>query len=676
MKVENARAPWGRCVVVIAAATALAAACGSEVAELGPGDPDGGDGSVDGSSGGGGSSGSSGTTSSSGSSSSSSGGGKDGSTDGDAADGCVPPVKNDPKNCGTCGNACAPGQICNDAGKCDCPPYQTLCKGVCIVTSNDPNNCGACGAVCPGTTACSAGVCSAECTTPPPGGNAQIIKCGKLCVDRFNDNKNCGACGNDCTATGKVCVGGVCQTASFPPLDAGATACAGGGPPIVIDDGTSTKCAGGLAQTTFRWGMCACGNAQFNKSSSSPSLYIDGYDSSKGPWDPSKPQLGGSLGVNGTFTSNGSGPPTEQLVYVGGHMWGASTLTCNGNGPVDVRQELHAQGPIATTARFRTGEPLGGGVAWDGYVIGDIAGAAAPNEMTFYKDLYVPQAGSTRTNVVVNGAVKSKVPDFTVDPPCDACGAAQIPVGAIVDTYAAAGKNDNAKIGISSSALANLSGNTRLDLPCGYYYFDSINTTGNLTIYARGHTAVFVGGDVVGSVVSFSVDPIGALDVFVKRTVSTGSDLVVGNPNYAALTRLYVGGAGLGLNGEAHVAGLLYAANSNVNLTSHLTVYGAFYSNDFTSVENTDIHYDRAALSTGKICPPPPPPPPADGGAPDSGADAGGDAAPPKGTPCGTCKDCGNQACVQPAGVCGSCTSSSQCCAPLVCIGGTCKVSP
>ena len=44
---------------------------------------------------------------------------------------------------------------------------------------------------------------------------------------------------------------------------------------------------------------------------------------------------------------------------------------------------------------------------------------------------------------------------------------------------------------------------------------------------------------------------------------------------------------------------------------------------------------------------------------------------PDAGTPqCGSCTDCANQACVN--GTCGSCTSSAQCCPPLLCLGGSC----
>jgi hypothetical protein len=41
-------------------------------------------------------------------------------------------------------------------------------------------------------------------------------------------------------------------------------------------------------------------------------------------------------------------------------------------------------------------------------------------------------------------------------------------------------------------------------------------------------------------------------------------------------------------------------------------------------------------------------------------------------TQCTTCRDCNNQACVY--GVCGSCQTDSDCCAPLVCSFGTCTL--
>jgi hypothetical protein len=49
------------------------------------------------------------------------------------------------------------------------------------------------------------------------------------------------------------------------------------------------------------------------------------------------------------------------------------------------------------------------------------------------------------------------------------------------------------------------------------------------------------------------------------------------------------------------------------------------------------------------------------------GQDAGG----PRPNSCTTCLDCAGQACGND-GTCGSCTSSAQCCAPLICVSGSC----
>jgi hypothetical protein len=544
-----------------------------------------------------------------------------------------------------------------------CPEYQSLCSGVCIATSEDPKNCGGCGTVCPATQACSAGICSGSCTTPPSGGSTPITKCGQRCVDTFNDNHDCGMCGYDCTTSQRVCVGGACAAPGVT-INSGGKACPNGGAPINIVTGSTPMCAGSLAETTFRWGLCSCGNVSLVNSGQSwapthpgldvPALYVDAYDSTKGPSDPNNPELGGSVGVNGTFTSKGGAS-----TFMTGAMWAASSVAASG--PTDVKEELHAAGPITTGGAFNVGQPNSAGAtvsvspgtaSWDGFVAGNIAASGAP--MTFYKDLTAPP-GTTRSNVVVKGTVHNG--SVSVAPPCDSCGSTQINVAQIVDHYASAANNDNAAIGLAPGALTNVRGDARLDLPCGYYYLDGISAKGSVTIYAHGHTALFLGGDVSANVASFTLDSTATFDVFVKGTITTQADLIVGNPNYAALSRTYVAGSGLGLNGEAHISGLLYASNSNIEVQSHLTVYGAIYCQNFNDTgDNTDIHYDRSALKLDTECCPP------------GGASPQCPNTPPP--TCQSCKDCGNQACVQ--GSCGPCSTSADCCSPLVCQSGTC----
>lgn len=53
------------------------------------------------------------------------------------------------ENCGTCGRACAPGEVCQ-AGSCAlfCAGGTTRCGDACADTDVDPMNCGRCGVAC------------------------------------------------------------------------------------------------------------------------------------------------------------------------------------------------------------------------------------------------------------------------------------------------------------------------------------------------------------------------------------------------------------------------------------------------------------------------------------------------------------------------------------------------
>jgi hypothetical protein len=137
-------------------------------------------------------------------------------------DGCEIDLAHDDKNCGACGNACAPGQWCNE-GTCSCPAGTTRCHDQCVDLQNDAANCGYCGARCPGPSStrpghpvtggpqCVAGECTYVCK---PG----YADCNKNVddgceVDLNTSQKNCGSCGTTCNvAAGQPCVLGACLT--------------------------------------------------------------------------------------------------------------------------------------------------------------------------------------------------------------------------------------------------------------------------------------------------------------------------------------------------------------------------------------------------------------------------------------------------------------------------------
>ncbi len=138
----------------------------------------------------------------------------------DPTDGCETPLFTE-DNCSSCGDKCAPGQICLmdpfNGPRCICAPGETRCFGfICVRLDDDPNNCGGCNHRCPGSErphfvpSCSFGVCGGSC-------EAKYADCDGFAdngceVDTRVDNRNCGGCGNAC-APDQVCSGGVCLVA-------------------------------------------------------------------------------------------------------------------------------------------------------------------------------------------------------------------------------------------------------------------------------------------------------------------------------------------------------------------------------------------------------------------------------------------------------------------------------
>jgi hypothetical protein len=204
-----------------------------------------------------------------------------------------------------------------------------------------------------------------------------------------------------------------------------------------------------------------------------------------------------------------------------------------------------------------------------------------------------------------------------------------------------------------------------------------ISSGNSVTIAAHGNTALFIDGNVsASSGISFVLDPTAQFDVVVGGTISASSGLVVGSPNYPALSRTYIGGTQTeDLSASGQIGGNVWAGYALVNLSSDYEQYGALFAGDFNASGRAVIHYDLATVSGG-LCPPPPMMGGDAGGSSGGGSSSGSGSGSSSGGPpptCGTCKDCGNQACI--SGTCGQCTSNTQCCPPLVCVtpGGVCE---
>lgn len=133
---------------------------------------------------------------------------------------------------GVCGVACGPSatachghpQLPPDGGQCaTCPNcFDFHGELACLDLSSDTNHCGTCGNACgPGDScvngvcqqACAAGqVCADSCQATCPAGRIPCPNAhGSTCVDLQNDTNNCGTCGTTCGA----CAGGNCTGSCY-----------------------------------------------------------------------------------------------------------------------------------------------------------------------------------------------------------------------------------------------------------------------------------------------------------------------------------------------------------------------------------------------------------------------------------------------------------------------------
>jgi hypothetical protein len=418
--------------------------------------------------------------------------------------------------------------------------------------------------------------------------------------------------------------------------------------------GTSTSvCTGLLADTTFTWGVCAQGYATFGSLA-----YIDAFNSALGAY--ADGGLGGGFGSNAAFSANNP-------VTVTGSLW-STTGILQFNSPTQstIGQDLMSGGAIPLSGGGAVNLSVGG----NAYVNGNVVGGGVFN---IAGQLTQP-SGDTQSGVTFGSLATAPV---NVANPCQA--GAGIPVQNIVQYAAANDNNATVTPAISTTLLAS-GAPSRLDLPCGNFYFTSggatppatgaaaINVTSPLTIVSHGNTAIYVWGDiVVNNTLEITLDPGTSLDVFVSGTMTVNGSVIFGNPNYPASMRVYFGGGTngtaitdggamtgtLNVNSPMYIAADMWAGDMYVNFNTPATFYGALYAGDVSASNPFVLHYDRASISQSQNCPLP------DAGSP-----------PPS---CSTCADCDNQACV--GGTCQptACTSNSQCCPPLVCsAGGNC----
>jgi hypothetical protein len=348
-------------------------------------------------------------------------------------------------------------------------------------------------------------------------------------------------------------------------------ACSGLGNPITLPTAAAPTCAAALETRAHRYVLCSC------ESMTAPArVRSDAYDSR----DPAVyDEVAAAFGINGD-------------VIASAEMRAGGALHVAGSGGLRAATQLRTAGSLRVGGPF-VGSSENADIGTDAFVNGSVTG-----RLRVTGALHVP-AGATLDSQVEYGTLVNEA--VTVSPPCD-CGAGFVDVaGAIA---AAATSNANAAIGLAASALAAVPTASRIDLPCGTFYLDGIDTGAAVTVAVHGHALLAIAGD-VATRANFVVqlDAAAELDLLVGGQLTVTGAGTFGAAGAAARFRIWVAGAGpVSLDNAPAVSAVIHAPLAPASAPAGLPLSGSLLARSITIGADSTVHFDRAILEAGTLC--------------------------------------------------------------------------
>ena len=335
-------------------------------------------------------------------------------------------------------------------------------------------------------------------------------------------------------------------------------------------------CGATLAEDTFRFGLCVCGDLNLAGRLSTEPLVLPGAPSA----------LAGGLAVTGDFDSAGRTDVAGSLV-VGGDFAPVGTVTIDNE--LQVRGDADVVGGIS--------------VANDAYVQGELSAIGLSVGGTLYTTAEV-------TDTFFLDASAAEVADFEVAMPCG-CEAADF-IGDFIAQAAA--DNDNGDL--DPDALLDVVGSAELALEAGRYYLRGVSATGELSLGVSGSSALYIDGglELTGRMnVTLAEDA--ELNIFIANGIDGAGDLAINVDGDPSRLRIYVGGEGpMDLAGGLAIEGALYAPRARLSAAGQVEINGAATVAGIDAAGSVTVRYDTNLIDTDSSCEP------TDDGAADDGA--------------------------------------------------------
>jgi hypothetical protein len=385
-----------------------------------------------------------------------------------------------------------------------------------------------------------------------------------------------GACRRDINLLGpRLDAGGGNDTGIATDTGAGADsvvnpACSGLGNPITLPTAALPTCAAALETRAHRYVLCSC-----DSMIAAARVRSDAYDSR----DPTVyDEVAAAFGINGDLTANAE-------------MRAGGAFHVAGSGGI------HAATQFRSTGSLRVGGPFIGSsenadIGADAFVDGNVSG-----RLRVTGALHVPSGATLDPQVEYSTLVNGPV---IVTPPCD-CDAGFVDVALAIS--AAAASNANAAIGLAPTALSAAPTAPRIDLPCGTFFLDGIDT-GAVTIAVHGHALLAIGGNVTTRA-NFVVqlDAGAELDMLLGGQLTVSGGGTFGAAGAAARFRIWAAGtAPLNLDSAPAVSAVIHAPLAPVSAPAGLPLSGSILARSIAIGADSTVHFDRAILEAGAVC--------------------------------------------------------------------------
>ena len=374
--------------------------------------------------------------------------------------------------------------------------------------------------------------------------------------------------------------------------------------------GATTICGGSVAERTFRFALCVCGQAQVGNLQTT-----DVVDTTTG----ATRQGGAAVGINASLSPNASPNVSGSLLV---------------NGDLTLPGMSRVEGDLKVAGGLSGGDQSH--VLRDAWVDGNVS--LPLNGLSVNRDVYAPEPQAPH-GISVGRMFHER--SFSMTGPCDCGSSAIVDVGAVV--AGGAQSNDNARVGLDASRFASVANAEDITLPAGRFFVESMGGAGSATLHLSDKTVLIVAGDVAVGQLTVDVGSTGEIDLFVGGSLRT-TNLILGTTQRPAASRVYVDGAQPITFNE--FIGNLYAPNAQITSTgTPATVHGSLFVGSLMTGD-LSIHFDESIGSAGASCGNP--------------------------TTCQRSQDCvSGSACV--GGTCSACASDSDCSAPMICNSSRCS---